>query len=141
MKIRKISKLARVLVIILVAPLLFGGTLFVVEYPEDTVEMRIGQQLEYWGHVLNDSNEPMPFDFGVTIEGPNNATWDFEVSTPRQVNWKVNWIPTVEQVGTNEFTVIATDVEQTIQNIKTKTVVVHPRKLPPPITQDGCNVF
>ena len=103
--------------------------------------MRIGQHLEYWGHVANDANEPMPFDFSMRGNGPVNATWTYDPNYAQAVNWRVEWVPDANQAGTHEFIVTVEDQDKLVQATKTKVVIVHPAKMPPVITQDGCNVF
>ena len=67
-------KLRYLLLILVLAPFVFGTQFYVLEIPVTEYSMRVGQTKSWNIRALNDPNEILPYGIGLKIEGPEGVT-------------------------------------------------------------------
>jgi len=126
---------------IVMAPMVFGMQVYVVELPAYDFELRVGQTMEAFGDILNDPNETLPYELLVEIAGPNNATWTYTPEAGKSFDWLLQWTPSADQIGKHNFIITSTDLEGTVGSSKAINVNVYPGKIPPVINVGGCRIL
>ena len=138
-------KKSAILVSLVLAPLVIGRALYVIQLPTHDFSMRLGQKMTGNVTVFNDPNEQLPYEVGVSASPHPNFSFTDDYD-PGALLHKIQFTfePNEAQVGQNVIRFKATEPMDTVDPLavsKAIRITVHPAKLPQKIEVSGCRIF